>query len=247
VSTGRTLSGATGSSGSASTGPYIAPTAADLRVLLHGEGSNGGTTITDVVAGNTWTATNATTSTTKAFVGSSSISFTGASNSRISCPQNSNFNVTTNDWTVAIRVYPNAGHEAAARLFQTRDGDTYAGISISSDGAGSQTLGLYLSSNGSSHDILAAANIGTMTIGCWNSVVVMRRGPLILVWINEVLTYNTTISLSASIYYNAAHTVIIGGQSGTSRSFNAYVDEFLFMVGAMIRPIGLPLTAFPDS
>ena len=41
------------------------------------------------------------------------------------------------------------------------------------------------------------------------------------------------ITAGSSLYYNAADTVIVGGQStGTSRSMNAYIDECRFTNGS---------------
>src|SRR5690606_18824891 len=47
---------------------YTNPPFANVSLLLHCDGANGSTTITDQVAGNTWTANNATISTAQAVV-----------------------------------------------------------------------------------------------------------------------------------------------------------------------------------
>lgn len=238
----------TGGAGGAGGRPYTNPAFSSVSSLLHGDGTNGSTTIIDQVAGNTWTASSATISTTQSFLGGASIKFTGGSNSSISCPTNSKFNLAAGDWALEFRIYPAGTHETSARIFQTRNGDVYGGISLTFSSG--NTFALQMSSNGSSYDILNGSGCGSFTAGAWNSCVIQRVGDTVEVFVNQVSTYSSALPSGASIYYNAADSVILGGNSsGTSRSINAFMDEIRLTKGAsVIGPIvTLPVTAFPDS
>lgn len=225
---------------------YLVPPFADVSALLHCNGPNGSTTFTDQVTGNTWTANNATISTAQSLYSGSSGLFTGASNSAIVMPTNSGFNVGTGNWTLEFSVYPNGAHQTGARLFQTRNGDVYAGISLQLSSG--QTFVLYMSSTGSSWDILSGGTGITLTSGVWNKVLIQRVGGFVQFYVNGLISSTSTISASA-VYYNSADSIILGGQtSGTSRSINAYLAEVRFTKGLALVISYPPLTAeFPNS
>ncbi|HJR14238.1 MAG TPA: LamG-like jellyroll fold domain-containing protein [Rhodanobacteraceae bacterium] len=237
-----TISSSGGGGGSSN---YLVPPFADVSSLLHFNGTNGSTTFTDQVAGNTWTANNATISTAQSLFGGGSGLFTGASNSAIVMPTSSKFNVGTNPWTLEFSIYPNGTHQVSARLFQTRNGDFYGAIAVLY--VSGQTFSVYQSTNGSSWAVSNAAAF-TLTLGQWNRVLIQFTGTAIQSYVNGFLvgTYNVT---GLTPYYNSADSIIIGGQTvGTSRSINAYVDEFRFTNGLALVSVYPPLTSeFPNS
>jgi hypothetical protein len=231
--------------GSGST--YIVPAFSSVSSLLHFNGTNGSTTFTDQVAGNTWIANNATISTTQSLFGGASGLFTGSSFSNIALPTNSGFNVGSNNWTLEFAIYVNGSHQTSARIFQTGDGDIYAGISLTINASTAQGVQLYLSSTGSSFDILNGGNICTLPTGVWTRLLIQRSGNALQAFMNGSLTYIAQIS--GSIYYNSTDTVIVGGnKTTTSRSINAYLDEFRFTKGvSLLQSYLLSTSEFPNS
>lgn len=237
-----TISSSGGGGGSSN---YLVPPFADVSSLLHFNGTNGSTTFTDQVSGNTWTATNATISTAQSLFGGGSGLFTGASSSAIVMPTNSKFNVGTNPWTLEFSIYPNGTHQTGARIFQTRNGDVSAGISVQLSSG--QTFSLYMSSNGSSWGVSAAIPF-TLALGVWNRVLIQFTGTILQSYVNGFLS-SSQAQGAFSPYYNSADSIIIGGQTvGTSRSINAYIDEFRFTNGLALVSAYPPLTSeFPNS
>lgn len=229
---------------------YTAPAFASVSALLHFNGTNGSTTITDQVAGNTWTAVGgAAISTAQSAFGGASLLVAGASNSSIKMPTSSKYDVGTGDWAIEFRWRYSGAPQTSARIFQTRDGDVFAGLSVLVNST--SQIQLYLSSNGSSFDILNGNIVASMTQGSWNAVIIQRRGGFIETYLNGALVTILLIDPSASIYYNSSDTVIIGGNAtSSSRSMNAYIDEFRFTKGAYVALpslLGYPSAAFPDS
>ena len=225
---------------------YLVPPFANVSALLHCNGANGSTTFTDQVSGNTWTATNATISTTQSLYSGSSGLFTGASSSSIVMPTNSKFNIGMNPWTLEFSIYPNGTHQSSARIFQTRNGDVYSGIAVFL--VSGQTFALYMSSTGSSWDILSGGASFTLIPGIWNKVLIQGTRSSVQSYVNGTLSVTSAIT-AASPYYNSADSIVIGGQTvGTSRSINAYVAEIRFTNGLALVTSYPPLTAeFPNS
>lgn len=227
---------------------YTGPAFSYVSSLLHFNGINGSTTFTDQVTGNTWTANNATISTSQFLFGSSAGYFSGGSNSCIYMPTNSGFDVGLGNWTIEFAIYAIGSHQAGARLFQTRDGDTYSGIAIDLNQGTPQGVYLYLSSTGSSFDILGSTLIFTLTTGSFFRFLIQRSLNSIQVFVNGILSYSTAIP-SSPIYYNSADSIIIGGNhTGISRSINGYLDEFRFTKGlSLVSSYPLATSEFPNS
>lgn len=238
---GPSISGAT---------PYIYTNApfANVSALLHFEGTNGSTTITDQIAGNTWTAAGtAAISTAQSVFGSASLLVPGSGTSGISMPTNSKFDVALGDWTIEFRLRYNGTPQGAARVFQTRNGDVNAGIGVTFSAAG--VLQLDMSAGGAGHDMLTSTTVMAISQSGWNAVIIQRRGNMVEAYLNGEQTFRAPIS--GSVFYSSGDSIVIGGNvSSTSRSMNAYMDEFRFTKGvALISQTALtyPSTAFPDS
>lgn len=227
---------------------YITPTFSNVSSLLHFNGTNGSTTFTDQVAGNTWVANNATISTTKSLFGGTSGYFNGASNSSIHLPTNSGFNVGSGNFTIEFAVYYAALPQNGMHLFQTRDGDVYSGISIEGNITANNNMYLYMSSTGTSYDILSNILIGTVPLSIFTRFLIQRSGSILSVYQDGLLTYTSNIG-TASIYYNSSDLIVLGGNyTGVSRSLNGYIDEFRFTKGqALVSQYSLATSEFPNS
>lgn len=227
---------------------YITPTFSNVSSLLHFNGTNGSTTFTDQVSGNTWVANNATISTTKSLFGGASGYFNGASNSSIHLPTNSGFNVGSGNFTIEFAVYYAALPQNSMHLFQTRDGDVYSGISIEGNATANNNLYLYMSSTGTSFDILSNILIGTVPSSIFTRFLIQRSGSILSVYQDGLLTYTSNIG-NASLYYNSSDLIVLGGNyTGVSRSLNGYIDEFRFTKGqALVSQYSLATSEFPNS
>lgn len=225
---------------------YLVPPFANVLSLLHFDGTNGSTVFTDQVSGNTWTASNATISTTQyLFGGASGLFTTGGSNSCITMPTNASFQIGAANWTLEISCYLTSTVGAnVARLFQTNQGDGYTGISLAVNPG--NVLVLYMSSSGTGWNF-SNANIASLANNTWYRILVQRYGGVVSVYING--NFSTNISVSGSLYTTISDTLGIGGQStGTNRSFPGYIDEFRFTGGlALVSSYQVTTAEFPNS
>lgn len=212
---------------------YADPYASNVSLYLKMNGANGSTTFTDSGpnALAVTAAGNAQISTTQSKYESASAYFDGVSD-YLSFPTSEGFNFGSGDFTVEFWYYYNGLPQAAARLFQTRNGDLYAGLSIThkfTNRGVDLTFGA--STNGSSWTYNNnESGAFSVTANAWTHIAVVRSGTVLYCYINGV--QNTIFaSFVGSLYYNAADTCVIGGQAGTSRSINGYIDNFKITKG----------------
>jgi Concanavalin A-like lectin/glucanases superfamily len=218
---------------------YTNPPFSMVTALLHFDGSNGSTTITDQTANNAWTVGGtATISTAASVFGGSSLIVPGSGNSCIKTTNSSAWDVGSGDWTIEFRYQYNGTPQTFPHFFQTRDGDVFSGIALAIDG---NTVNLTLSSNGSSGNILSA-NVGSVSTSGWYKVLIQRRRDVITAFIDGILTYSQSIA-STALYYVAGHVIILGGNAtGVSRSCNCFIDEFRFTKGFAVMSPGVEYT-----
>ena len=168
--------------------------------------------------------------------GSSSVEFKSNAGSAVLFPTNSRFDVGSENWTVEFWYYYQGHHDDSARLFQTRDGDLFSGISLSFKSTSpDNTLVLAFSLDGSSWAYNTGDSSGiTVTINDWTHVAIVRNGSDLSIYINGIK--NTLWSnFTGSLYYNSGDTCVIGGQSvGTKRTVDGHVDEFKFTKGIAV-------------
>lgn len=229
---------------------YANPAFSKVVALLPFDGTNGSTTITDYAPMNSWLVNGgASLSTADKVFGTASLLVPSGSNSCIYTNTHSGWNFGTQDFAIEFRVKKNGAPETSARIFQTRNGDIYGGISLLLNATG---LELYMSSTGSSFNLISDASAATIDTVAFNDCVLQRRGGVIELFVGVKFKKSWAIGTSASLYYNAADQIIIGGnRTGTSRSINAYLDNFRVTVGAyVLTPVAEyeePTSAFPTS
>lgn len=219
------------------------PIFGDAKLLLHGNGSNNGTTITDET-GKTPTRTGVVTSTDQSVFNGSSLKFANA-NDRIAYAAGTDWQIGTGDFSFSAFVRKSSNNANTSRLFQIADGDVYSGFSISINASGN--LEVYSSSNGSSWNVLSAAGSTALSNDTWYWICCERyKGTF---W----LQVNTTISAigynTASLIWNSGWTPVIGGQSGTNRSLVGYMAEVEFFKRARFygRAVSVPTSPFANA
>jgi hypothetical protein len=203
---------------------------ANRSLLLHMEGANGGTSFTDSSAnGFTGTPTSATTSTTQAKYGSSSLSV--GRSGRVSIPSNAAFDFATGDFFLGFWCYFNS--VAGEQWLTTRGGisasSTTGPFAVILVGG---NIGFYSTANNLAWDIANNLLIkASPSSGAWNHIGAARIGNNFYTYWNGAQV--STVSSSSSLYANGA-AVSIGNDSNNSsaKGANAYIDEFTLVKGS---------------
>lgn len=223
--------------------PYRDASISSVQLLLHGNGANGSTTITDSSpSARTLTALgSATNSTAQRRFGTASI-LTPNATSPVGVPHADIFKLGTQTFTLEAWIYPNSVAQAQAIFYSGHSGTGWA---LYMNAAGS--LGVYLSSDGTSWNI---SNFGITTgivTGRWQHVVLQRSGSTWSLYCDGVR--RGTLTSSASIYYpttNPTYSFYLGVANSAA---NCYYDEVRFTAG-VARYAGasyaLPNGAYPD-
>ena len=162
--------------------------------------------------------------------GGTSMYFDGSVDCIVSGPNQYNFGNT--DFTVEFWYNKAGTPQTAGRLFQTRNGDLYSAIGIATNSTGSNpnSIALSMSSNGSSWDIIDVSSAFTVSDNTWTHVALVRAGTNFKFYKDG--NFQSNFTSSSSLYYSTADSFIIGGQTGTSRSINGYIDDFRITANA---------------
>ena len=189
-------------------------------LLMHFNGTNGSTTMTDNSKNNfTATATNgASISTIQSKFGGSSVLFDGT-NDYVSIPT-SNFNTFgSSNFTVELFFRSNQNNQQYCS-FISDEGGISSGLTI--------LLNIASSSDG---------KIGVWQTGCvtgltstnggyndnnWHHIAYVRNGSIATIYVDGINQASTTVSGNPS---TPAGAFIIGAATGLSRYYNGYIDE----------------------
>ena len=216
------------------------PNFAFNSLLLHGNGANGSTVITDS-SGSPKTVTafgNAQISTAQSKFGGASIAFDGTGD-YLNIPASSEFNFDSNNFTIETWLYFSA--IGATKVIV----NNWAGSVLSS------SFGFQQESDGrisgiayTGSTVLQALTLSTATINQWNHIAFVRNGGSLCMYLNGVGGTNVSI---ASAVNNGTGPVQIG-REGTSFYFNGYLDDLRITKGiarytSNFTPPTLP---FPD-
>ena len=132
---------------------------------------------------------------------------------------NSNFTIEL--WYYKTATSPNGTYN---RLIHSSGSDSIGSFGIYDSGA-TGNLGVYMSSNGSSWDVLANETIN-ISLNIWHHIVVERNLSIFTIFINGVIKYQGQWLANGSLYYNSTYKWTIGGNvSVPNRSLNGYIDE----------------------
>lgn len=219
------------------------PNYASVSLLLHGDGANGSTTITDNSA-NPKTVTaggNAQISTAQSKFGGSSLYFDGTGD-YLSIPAHADFQFGTGAFTIEAWLYMTATPGAqGAQIFGRQEygaGSDYVFL-VKSD----RTVTFYLSN--------AAANVATSTatvpLNTWCHVAVTRSGTTFYVFVDGVGASGTS-ALSTEVPYAVSYS-IGADQNGDESNYTGHIDDLRITKGvarytATFTP---PAIAHPDG
>ena len=204
-------------------------------LLLHGDGTNNSTTITDSSAvPKTVTAYgDAKISTAQSKFGGASIVFDGTGD-YLQTANHADFDFGSGDFTVECWLKTSTTSGYRTIISKSNDGATsnssfYFGLNLSGTGS----LDLYFSSAGNSYSkVLNVASPG-LTDAAWHHLAISRSGQYVKVFVDGSQV-GSTLDLGANYtIYQSTHTVEIGCQytAGAAYFFNGYIDDLRITKG----------------
>lgn len=188
------------------------------------------------------TSANAIASTTQRRLGATSLYLDGTDDI-LSIEDAQQFAFGFKDFTVEAWVYPISGGSGLRSVFSKAT--AYSPLLLAHNG-GSWLI--YMSSAGTSWDITAATNLGSLTLNAWSHLAVCRTGSTIRGYLNGTL--GATITHTGTLWNNSV-AVRIGSNAGGSNLpvefFPGYIDEVRITIGASryAGPFTAPTTRFP--
>lgn len=217
-------------------GPATDPFFANVVFLCHMDGSNGGTTFTDV-KGKTITRTGATTSTTQFKFGTASCSLSGAPQ-YLSLASQADFNFGTGDFTVECWCYQTGDQVFNGFLWDNRTTST-AGINQSCY-VSNRTPLVQANSTGV---ITGATSIITNNV--WHHVAVARVSGTTRLFVDGSQSGSNYTDSNTYIQGN----LYIGASSFQNTGYTGFIDDFRVTkgVGRYSGSFAVPTAAFPDS
>ena len=195
------------------------------KILLHMDGSNGGTSFIDSNAGgsaHTWTATSVTTSATQVKFGSASLSDAAAGSIRT--PDHVDFTLGSGDFTIDTWFWV-AGGAGANRFFcgqcdaSASDASIQCGINLSNQ--------MFIFIQGGVFQVVGTT---TFTTPGWHHYAVVRTGNILKMFIDGVQE-GGNVSITVAVH-DSASSFAVGGEGNFNGVFwNGFIDEFRLSVG----------------
>jgi hypothetical protein len=216
------------------TAPLTAIT--DTKLLLNF--TNAG--VVDATAKNVLeTVGNAQISTSVSKFGGGSISFDGTSNTGLKAPTGNLFTFGSGAFTIEFWVRFNS--VAADQMVLNLTGTTIVlAFYVSATG----TLSYYLSSDGSTWNIVSGALVGSISTGQWYRVALVRSGNTFTPYLNT--TAGTPTTSSAALATPGSGTFLHLGMSNVSASnLSGYLDDVRVTRGVARDMTVLPTAPFP--
>ena len=220
------------------------PHRSNVSLLLHGDGANGSTTITDnSPTPKTVTAVgNAQISTAQSKFGGASIALDGTGDF-CRASNNSSLNLSSGNFTIECWIYHLArvGDQYVLEK-DGRPGSTYASYSILINSAG--TCSVQLGNGAGASPVPTSYTIGTIPLTTWTHVAVVKADTTITTYLNGLQGSTAT---QGTAIVDGSFNLDIGGFNGAA-FFNGYIDDLRITKGiarytANFTP---PAAAFPD-
>jgi hypothetical protein len=199
-----------------------------VAALLHFDGTNGSTTITDNSKNNlTVTSVNGTAiSTAQSKFGGASALFDGT-NDYLTIADNSIFDFGSGDFTVEYWEYRTSSGTQSGVL--SRNTITFTPYLIGwYDVTINENIVMYMSSNGTTWDIASGISMGARTINVWTHYAVTRNGNTFRTFQNgtQISTFTSTATFPAG-----SGTLQIGRWGTTYYFKGGYIDELRITKG----------------
>lgn len=198
------------------------------KILLHMDGSNGGTTFTDANIGgsaHTWTPTNATTRTSNSKFGSASL-LTAAG--YITTPDHADFTLSSSDWTMDGWLNANSTSGVVGLAGQT---STLGGVAQTSITINRNASGAIVAQAAVGGTFFTVTGTTAFTDSVWRHFAFLRTGNILRLYINGAQEGGDK-ALSGAIN-NSSNNWSVGrmGENTTFTASSVYIDEFRLSVG----------------
>lgn len=197
------------------------------KILLHMDGSNGGTTFTDIAAGGsakTWTPTNATTSTASFKFGTSSML---TASGYITTPDHADFTIGSNDFTLDLWINFN-GTSGFTNIFgQSNAAGGVDSQSIYMQRGATGILFVILRDSVGLKSLIATTNFNGSS--GWNHFAIVKNASTGLLFVNG--TQEASTSIPDPIWDGDGDWSIGRLGASTSSPSSFYFDEFRLSVG----------------
>jgi hypothetical protein len=219
------------------------PFGTSVALLLHFDGTDGSTSFIDSSSSaHTVTAYgNAQLDTADKKFGSAAGLFDGTGD-YLEVGPSSKFALGTNNFTLEFWINLNSKNSNTTAI-RTASSNGFDGILA----LHAATLGLYITSTGTSWNILSSASaFNGLTTGTWNHIAITRSGSSFMAFLNGILV--ATATSSAAIYQSTNLLRLAAANSLGGFAMNGWLDEFRLTVGVARYTANFmpPTAAFPD-
>ena len=200
------------------------------KILLHMDGTNGGTTFTDSNLGGSvhaWTANSATTNTGTLKFGSASANF-GAAVGWIDTPDSADFALGSGDWTIDF-WFNRQGGDGTRRIAcgQINSSAALASQSVYLE-LGPANVMLLQTSDGSSAFTITGTT--TITTTGWHHVAAVRTGSTLKLFVDGIQE-GGNLTAPGSIPDSPSKFSVGRVGEFTTLTWNGFIDEFRLSVG----------------
>jgi hypothetical protein len=212
---------------------------ANVSLLLHGDGTNGSTTIIDSSPSpKTVTAVgNAQISTAQSKFGGSSIAFDGTEDA-LSIPPSTNFDFANNSFTLECFIY--LAGSGTRTIYSQRVGPSGGGVTLRIED--NNTLRAFTAGATLGDNIVSSSAISSST---WTHVAVTRTNQKYNLWIGGI---SNGVSGPNSLPLPAGIAPLIGQRPQSAEFFNGYIDDLRITKGVARYTANFtpPTAPFPD-
>ena len=218
---------------------------ASVSLLLHGDGTDGSTTIIDN-APTPKTVTcfgNAKISTTQSKYGGASLKFDGTGD-YLSTPHSADLSLISGDFTIELWVWVVSYTNASLLNKDGVSATSYPQYDVAIDATGKLTSFLG-NGNGVSPTGTGYTGTTTITTGAWHHVAVVKTGSTYKGFLDGAQEWSS----AAATMYEGSKPLLVGWQQGVATYFNGYLDDIRITKGiarytAAFTP---PTQAHPNS
>ncbi|WP_164483770.1 MULTISPECIES: LamG-like jellyroll fold domain-containing protein [unclassified Polaromonas] len=233
------------------TDPLISsdPNFESVVLLLHGDGINNSTVITDSspVVKPVTVGGNAKVSTVQGKFGGTSMAFDGAGD-YLSSANHDNFNLTSADFTIEAWVYVTA-LTAGTQAVVDKDGvsgTSYSQYQVGISPAGKMTAFLG-NGNGVSPTGTVYTGTTTITLNAWHHIALVKSGSIFKGFLDGAQEW----SAAAAPMYSGGKALLVGylASGAAAQTFNGYIDDVRITKGVARYSANFtpPTTAFPNA
>jgi len=201
------------------------------KILLHFEGTDGSTTITDSNVGgsaHTWTNHTGSIATAQSKFDGSSYNC-GAATGYVDTPDHADFTLGSGDFTIDCWFYRSGGDGVLRVLFGQVDSALTTTARAADGGLGTDNKLFFSVCSGSSQTVMASTS--TFTSTGWHHFACVRTGNTLKMFIDGVQE-GGNVSFSSTVN-DSIYKLSVGrwGEYSAGYFWNGYIDEFRYSVG----------------